>query len=512
MIRRTLAAAIMLVLAACGAAAQEGCRIEPAPKQLEATRGGEAQVFAVSARPPAQTALTQATLELAAPAGVTATVLGPPPVLPTRGDIAWKVRVQISDAAPPKGDIVINVACELASSPTSAPETRFSLLAMPFTVRSATQAFGKLKLRAEVPAEPVNERRAGALAIVVENQGEQDLFDASLTAEAPGFLRIEPASVALGRIAAGTTRVLSFRVTQTDRADPGAAAPRFSLRAHAAGEATEGTVSIAAPVALSVLGLSDALKLVQVPSFLLLPGALFLLTCGLIWEIRNPGAEFRLAWSKPSFWVVAVTLSIFAAVFYPLVTGLFGTPREYLSAYTLFDVMLVWFSSIILAVPAYALTAWGRNRWAASAARAAEQERRQREIIDTDDALTVLRKLNAMAALPSGQVLPVVTVRQGSDEQRVLLTPAIAGDRQWVVPRASLAATDSSQQVDWNAVDDALAAAQATPGVRPLLELCAQPGATVRATWAAGTIVGGPTLWPTADRAPTGNRLPLIDR
>lgn len=465
-------------------AEEEGCQLDLAPKNIEATRGGDADLVTMSARPPSQASILNAELTLEAPGGVTAIVVGPPPTLPTLGDIAWKVRIKAKDTAPAKGEIIIDLVCRITkASGFKAPLIRHSIASLPFTVRSATQAFEKLKMRVDGPVEPVNEWRAGVLSLTIENQSTQDFLGASVVVTAPTFMKINPAEVPLDRIGAGTTRTLSFRVSQVGRAEPGAASPSFLLKAHAAGETTEGMVTIAAPVDLSVLGLSDALKLVQVPSFLFLPGALFLLTCELIWQIRNQSGDFPLSWSKPSFWVGAISLSIVAAFLYPRATSWFGSPREYLTAYTFLDVMLVWFASIILAVPTYGITAIVRHKWVTARAAAEERARRQRELSESDEPLVLLQKLVEKGAVPRGQMFPTVTIESGGNQQTVLHSGVKIDKSCWIVPLAGIRSTEIAQDIDWKKIDQVSTAASSnTPSRWRRMKAPVRPSSTTAAT------------------------------
>jgi len=284
------------------------------------------------------------------------------------------------------------------------------------------------------------------------------------------------------------------------------------LKAHAAGETVEGVTTIAAPVMLSVLGVSDALKLVQIPSFLLLPGALFLLTCELIWRISKSPSDFSFAFPTPSFWLVAITLSMAAALLYPEVTGWFGARREYVSSFTFFDVLVVWFASIILAVPAYAITAIGHNRWIASRAAAKERDRQRRELSESDEPLLFLRKLIAKDVVPKGQIFPTVTIESGGHQQVVLKSEVTMGESCWIMPRAGIRSTRTAEDTDWKEIDQALESATDPSAVKALLDVLAQQDNTIEATWTRGLLITGPKLWLLAELGTPGDDLPLFDR
>jgi hypothetical protein len=98
---------------------------------------------------------------------------------------------------------------------------------------------------------------------------------------------------------------------------------------------------------IGVLGLSETLKVLTVPTFLLLPGVLMLVAAALVYGLLKPTGSPAakdipfLDAASAAFWVVSITLSIGMAVAYPRLGG-----HDYLSEYGLGDVIRVWFASI----------------------------------------------------------------------------------------------------------------------------------------------------------------------
>ena len=108
---------------------------------------------------------------------------------------------------------------------------------------------------------------------------------------------------------------------------------------------------------VGVLGEAAILKVVDLPSFFLLPGALFLLAIGVLWQTRwlqvPPfPADFPLHWRQPGFWLVSLTLSLLVAILPWLWTGRwYFTNRRGLQ-----DVALLWLASILAGAGVY--VAW----------------------------------------------------------------------------------------------------------------------------------------------------------
>jgi hypothetical protein len=180
----------------------------------------------------------------------------------------------------------------------------------------------------------------------------------------------------------------------------------------------------AAELSIGVLGESEILQALAVPSFLLLPGFLFLVTMMLLFQlkIRRPASldAFPFDAKAPTFWIAAIWISILAAVAYPWIVG-----RDYLQGYGLDDILWVWFLAGLAGAAVY----FGWMRCVASAdakkerdALAAAEEERQRVAARTpasgDEPLEILRKLQR-------QGLNIVcerrTLRSGGTDLNVFL-------------------------------------------------------------------------------------------
>lgn len=88
------------------------------------------------------------------------------------------------------------------------------------------------------------------------------------------------------------------------------------------------------------------MQLLGIPSLLLMPGVLTLIT--LFSAATFLTRTKQIDWKNPILIVVVVTLSFIYAFSYPQVVKHFGPERDYLRGYDLKDVVYLWCGSIII--------------------------------------------------------------------------------------------------------------------------------------------------------------------
>jgi len=190
------------------------------------------------------------------------------------------------------------------------------------------------------------------------------------------------------------------------------------------GRPASGSLIVTQRLKVGVLGESDILKLLGVPSFLLLPGFLMVASFLALWVRVRPRKAVQLEVKSLEFWVIAITLSLLTAPLYPKITGVWATSRNYLVAYGLRDIFYVWMGSIVVAVLAWVvmiegmeLRAWMR-----------EVQRRRTVPSEEDEPIDILRKLavhgmgfalkqaDSQVSGMSGRYFLVVPVTEGQTE------------------------------------------------------------------------------------------------
>ena len=109
---------------------------------------------------------------------------------------------------------------------------------------------------------------------------------------------------------------------------------------------------------VGILGESDLLTALGLPSFLILPGFLMIVTFQML---RKRGSGELLVLknaTNPHLWIGAITLSGVMAFVYPYATTLRwlgGVSRNYLIGYGLGDIVRVWLGSIFIGMLAWLL-------------------------------------------------------------------------------------------------------------------------------------------------------------
>jgi hypothetical protein len=186
-------------------------------------------------------------------------------------------------------------------------------------------------------------------------------------------------------------------------------------------------------VQLGVLGSSEILTLLGIPSFLFLPGFLALITVRLLWQIstQKPAEDYPLKTVSPEFGLIAVTISGIAAFLYPPITQWFThVRRDYLVRYDLSDIVYIWLASVGLAIAGYFLVGACLNLWK----RYLNWYVQQRTPAESDSPIEILYKLDRQGLdiqryyvdLKVDGESPHAYLLQGVDEQEKLwLSPTI---------------------------------------------------------------------------------------
>jgi hypothetical protein len=196
------------------------------------------------------------------------------------------------------------------------------------------------------------------------------------------------------------------------------------------------TTSASREVEVVVLGESDLLKLIGVPSFLFLPGALMVIGWGLLWSIGKTADErdkFPLQPTKTDFWVIAIALSLFSAFVYPWVTHrVLGETRDYLGAYGFNDFAYIFGFSLLCTLGVFGIYKLLEVLW-----RLWKQYQLRQAIPQTgDSAQHILEKL---ARVGSDTRLRQVYQTGGQPTAAAMVLEPWSTDSQiWVVPPAHL--------------------------------------------------------------------------
>ena len=181
-----------------------------------------------------------------------------------------------------------------------------------------------------------------------------------------------------------------------------------------------GTAMASKDVEVSVLS-NSLLSLIGVPTFLVLPGVLIIISWRLLsaWgKTDEQRAKFPLQVSSAEFWAVSILLSLCAAALYPLLTRLLlKTERNYLVSYGFIDFVYIFAFSFFAGVVSYLL--WWLIVWKYQQYQIAELAKITPSV--DDPPLALLEKLSKRK---STIIFPTAKLKEGDKECDVLvLTP-----------------------------------------------------------------------------------------
>jgi len=280
-----------------------------------------------------------------------------------------------------------------------------------------------------IPLNEVADVQIGAASDVLNDQHPATIYllitdklnvplDATTSVAAPDFVdsALHPSGTL--HITSDTTEDIAVELKAHGRVQSGKNLLLFkiALRWREAGVIRTAHLIRTHEISVGVFGESDILTVLGVPSLLLLPGFLVLVTAGILWRARvirlkQDAGEFSFQPTKPDFWVLAISLSIGLAFVFR------AAGHSYLGRYGLGDVIVVWVTSILIGALFYLTGASIRFRWVLN-----------RTPSEGDEPPAVLRKA---ARLGLGVSMPRAELTDGAKDQRVYVLKR-NGDSVWV--------------------------------------------------------------------------------
>jgi hypothetical protein len=188
---------------------------------------------------------------------------------------------------------------------------------------------------------------------------------------------------------------------------------------------------------IAVLGESDVLKFLGIPSLLFLPGVLMLTAWRFLWSLDKGDdavAKYRLPFNGSDFWIIAIALSLGTALIYPWLTG-WVPPyerRDFVAAYGFLDFGLILGFSLVAS--ALVFGAW---RGLGSARRVIRESKIAETTPSTED--TPLQILEKLAKFQKDTLFEQYYVEGRDPAERLLaLEPWSNETELWLVPPAKL--------------------------------------------------------------------------
>jgi len=408
-------------------------RIEVKPNSVEISPKGQMEVLVVARNPIAEE-LHDVRLSWFSDAGVTVSPESPKSnVLVPYGTLAWLLRLSQADSIPTPGTVYLRIGYTWQRKNGVGEVPCLSLASLNVKARKLNASEQVAEIQLKTALTELMEHRPGIVYLLITNISDVSIKVTKIEANMPIFLKCTlPELKGEVSIAPREIRAFQIKIEATEAVQPGVHMLLFEAKFEwkKSGREWTGNAIASHEVQVGVLGESELLTAVGVPSFLLLPGFLMVLTFALLWRVVEPRTDFPLKAKAGEFWLVAITLSLLTALMYPVVTGWQGVARNYLKGYGLSDVMSVWFSSIIFSAGAYFVLVTGIGR-GVKLYRRWDEERRTPSATDTP--INVLRKLHRQNL---GLILDRVNVKiEGEFHRAYLLQPREQNQQRiWVGP------------------------------------------------------------------------------
>ena len=354
---------VVLGRAAVGAPAKvtfaaEPARVTLAPGEdasvaLVATNGGEGAVHV---------------RRLAWEAGAGVTVVGEvdagEPLAPGASR-AWLVAVTYAADAHGEGHARFQLSFERQDAKGKGMVEGVAFAALAVAERPAADIASIAEVKVRTALTRLRERDPYLLFLEVRNKYSLPIQVSRIIPGKTQYVKLRlPDLGAEARLAPNEVRAFPVEAVAADAAQPGKRLLVFEVRLawQERGRARTGSLVATHECQLGVVGESELLKLLGLPTFYLVPGFLILTAFVALWRWVAPRRTIATPATDPRYWAVVITLSLLMAPAYPAVTGWLGERRDYLSGYGLRDVFRVWMISLAAGLLLWALAAvvrWG---------------------------------------------------------------------------------------------------------------------------------------------------------
>ena len=485
-----LAAFLIPTAAALSQAAPPGAAtLVVKPASVEIPRfGGEVQASVFARTPDGAPPPPDLTLGFSAPPGV-AVVVGPK--TPGPGQVSWLVTLSAKGDPEDAGSIDFHVTRPGGARAGLPAPASLTIAVAPGRTSSPAE---DIELAIKTDFGTITETSAAGAYLVVKNKAKYPLSVEALRVDSPRFLSVwaielddgrrcpsrglkhlrtsQPLTPAVSVPPHGTVRIPLCLDMGTPRIGDWLLLADATVARTQGGAVSRGEAFAEQKVTVGVPGVSDVLKVLDVPSLLIVPGALILGTWSLLLGGAAASQPGWLQFKTSSFWIAAVTLSI---VIFAALKLLPGTP-DFLFAFSLTSVAFLW----VGCVGGAGLTYFG---WRG----VLEYQRRQREPLETDKPLQILRKLKRAGA---GFYLAPVEVTQATQKQKVFVLPFAAPEgKAWVVPKIKVAAGKAATGAD-EAVKAVMALNDHSTGLQALIDAAARrlEAGRITLTWEEGLV------------------------
>lgn len=349
--------------------------------------------------------------------------LDPIPLLAHGSSTALDFRLVQSGTVPVPSHVLVRLEYELGDPPRS------DTIDLAVEIDRPTTSTGSHLSTVDVltALESLSHERPGRIALVITNSTASRLTLISVRLSGPNTIEFKPADDRFAPPDKATTLVtlepgaivlepgasvqVPFVVEAKSAVQPGKTTLTFEVTTQTMDELVPRTDTVVASkdVTLGVLGESEALQLLQVPTVLFLPGFVAMATISLFWRAGiKPwsSAATAFGFTTAEFWFFALLASIVIVFGYIVMTG-----RNILTSYSLGDLIAISIGSVTVAA-----VAWVGIAGVVGFVRRNMNTRRYPTV--SDDALTVLVKLGRRNQSVG---VPVVAIAEPAPPKQYLL-------------------------------------------------------------------------------------------
>ncbi|NJN08268.1 MAG: hypothetical protein HC836_04135 [Richelia sp. RM2_1_2] len=276
----------------------------------------------------------------------------------------------------------------------------------------------------------VDEYHPRRIYILIKNKFDQDILVMEVLPIGPDFIDFIY-SINERTILPGQTQIITIDIKAKNQVQPGKHLLLFNISFKSKYSAKIVNIVSTQEINVGVIGESEIIKLLGLPSLLVLPGFLMLVAVKIFWEsskTKDKKKSFPLKTISPEFWFIAITLSLPMIFLYPIITERFlKIRRNYLETYGLTDIILVWLSSIFIAAASYFIVLGSINLFSLYKIWRIKQDTPSPK----DDPITILYKLDKQ-----GLGVSLESANLKGIEQTVFLLEFLkdAKEEFWVAP------------------------------------------------------------------------------
>jgi hypothetical protein len=288
-----------------------------------------------------------------------------PQTVPAGASLAIPVHLKHSQKGYASGMLFFQLTYTVLDK-SGAPSTSGVVTAKLEIQERASSSLDKvIDVKVSTPLTMLSENQTGIIDVTVRNIAD---FPITVTNIVPGGTTyIDFVSPSFGQgeeIQPQTSKVYEFKATLKSPYQIGTEPLYFTTTVTwiQDGDPFTGNQVVMQPIPIGVFsGQSDLLKLLELPSYIFLPGFLVVMAVVFCWKRFSPQTDPALSPTNVEFWILAVTLSIPLISIYRWVSILVNHPRQFPDVFGLVDILILWVASLVIGILGWAMILWIRR-------------------------------------------------------------------------------------------------------------------------------------------------------